>query len=117
MSDVPVRFKHTGRREHDNLHANIKGCQSGRFSDRHIQQMVVPRWTNCSASKITELTSAPYICVGCVQNTLHGKAQKAKCRNFDTNHTGSWQESIQFFSIFARVSHALYVQHTLSGKG
>ena len=58
----------------------------------------------------------PDICVRCVQNTLQGNAKMTNCRDFDTTGTGSREESIQIFVVFARVSHGLHVQCTLSGK-
>jgi len=52
----------------------------------------------------------PDICVRCVQNTLHGKVRMTNCCDFDTSRTGSREESIQIFVVFARVSHVLYAQ-------
>jgi hypothetical protein len=77
---------------------------------------VVLQSTNCPVSKITEFKAALYLCVQCVQNTWHGKAKTKKCRDFDTSRTGSWQEWIQIFVVFARVSNELYMQRALSGK-
>jgi len=39
-----------------------EGRLSGRLAHRHVQQTVMPRWTNCPATKITELKAARYLC-------------------------------------------------------
>jgi len=47
-----------------NLRRHIpEGRLSGRGAHQHVQQTALPRWTNCPASKITELKAARYLCV------------------------------------------------------
>jgi len=46
-----------------NLRTHIpEGRLSDRRAHQHVQQTVLPRWTNCPASKITELKAARYLC-------------------------------------------------------
>ena len=99
-----------------------RGAANGHLADWHIRRIVMPRWSECLASEVT--SCQVYFWekreeLRVVKAPQTSKV-KAKCCDSAASRTGDaewfvWSTDTNFV-VFARVSHASHVIHTLSER-